>query len=61
MLSSHAGLVFDVLCLMNVAYLSNTINQMQEKIKKICTYENRIIFMTKMGTTHGEHRYRERG
>ena len=32
-----------------------------KKIKKICTYENRINFITKMGTTHGEHRNRERG
>ena len=60
-LSSHAGLVFEVLCLMSVAYLSNTIYQIQEKIKKICTYENRINFITKMGTAHEEHRNREGG
>ena len=47
--SSHAGLVFEVLCLMSVAYLSNTIYQMQKKRKKICTYENRINFITKWG------------
>ena len=37
---------FRSLCKMSVAYLSNTIKQMQEKkIKKICTYENRINFI----------------
>ena len=46
-LSSHAGLVFEVLCLMSIAYLSNTIYQVQKKIKKICTYEDRINFITK--------------
>ena len=61
MLSRHEGLVFEVLCLMSVAYLTNTIYQMQEKIEKICTHENRINFITKTGTTHGEHRNRERG
>ena len=61
MLSSHAGLVFEVLCLMRVAYLCNTINQKQEKIKKICTYVNKTNFITKMETTNGEHRNRERG
>ena len=62
MLSSHAGLVFEVLCLNSVAHLSNTIYQMQEKnIKKICIYENRIHFITTIGTNHGEHRYMERG
>ena len=53
-LSSHAGIVFEVLCLMSVAYLSNTVNQMQEK--NICTNEKRINFITKMRATHGEHR-----
>ena len=48
-LNSHAGLVFEVLCILSVAYLSNTIYQMQEKIKKICTYENRINLITKWG------------
>ena len=47
-LSSHAGLVFEVLCLMSVAYLSTTIYQIQ-KIKKICIYENIINFITKWG------------
>ena len=47
-LGSHAGLVFEILCLMNVEYLSNTIYQMQQK-KIICTYENRINFITKWG------------
>ena len=60
-LSRYAGLVFEVLCILSVAYLSNTIYQMQEKIKKICTYENRINFITKMGTTHREHKNREIG
>ena len=46
MLSSHAGLVFEVLCLMSVAYLSNTGCQMQEKI---CTYEHRINCIIKWG------------
>ena len=45
-LSSHAGLVFEVLCLMSVVYLSSRIYQIQ-KIKKICTYENRIDLITK--------------
>ena len=48
-LSSHAGLVFEVWCLMSIAYLSNTIYQVQKKIKKICTYEDRINFITKWG------------
>ena len=29
--------------------------------KNICTYENIINFITKMETTHGKHRNRERG
>ena len=62
MLSSHAGLVFEGLCLMSVALLSNTIYQMQEKkIKKICSYKNRINSITKMGTGHGKQSNRERG
>ena len=60
-LSCHVGLVFDVLCFLSVVYMSNTIYQMQEKIRKICTYENRNNLITKIRTTHGEHRYRERG
>ena len=53
-LSSHAGLVFEVLCLMSVAYLSNTIYQIQKiKMTKICTYENRIHFITKWGQPMG--------
>ena len=36
------------LCLMSVAYLSNTILPNTKK-KKICTYENRINFITKWG------------
>ena len=47
-LSSHVGLVFEVLCLMSVAYLSNTIYQIQKKTK-LCTHENRINFITKWG------------
>ena len=34
MLTSHAGLVLEVFCLMIVASLSNTIYQMQEKNKE---------------------------
>ena len=61
MLSSHAGLVFEAVCLTSVAYLSNTIYHIQEKIAKKCTYEHRINLITKKGDTHEEHRYRERG
>ena len=46
-LSCHAGLVLEVLCLMSVAYLSNTIYQIHKK--KICTFENIINFITKWG------------
>ena len=42
MLSSYAGLVFDVLYLMRVAYVFNTIYQMQEKIKKKINEHMRI-------------------
>ena len=59
-LSSHAGFVIEVLRLMSGAYLYNTIYQMQKQNKKTCTYENIINLITKMGTTHGEHRGRER-
>ena len=62
MLSSHVGLLFEVLYLISVAHLSNRIYKMQEKkLKKIFIYENRINFLTTMGTNHGEHRYKERG
>ena len=49
--------VFDKRCIFVQYDLPNA----RKKIKKICTYENRINFLTKMGTTHGENRNKESG
>ena len=49
--------VFDERCIFVQYDLPNA----RKKIKKICAYENKINFITEMGTIHGEHRYRVRG
>ena len=60
-LCSHARLVFEVLCLTSVAYVSDAIYQMQENNKeKNAHMGTEINFITKIGTTHGEHKYRDR-